>query len=158
MRITRLGRIALSITLIALAAACGDATSPASNDLAANRQRWAAANVNDYQYIYRALCFCATIDSVRVLVSADSVRSAIRLPKGEQLDPSEFPTVEALFKIVDDANAAKREVHVAYHWQFGFPTKIDLPGRPGWADDGATYFISGFQIATLTTSSALDRR
>lgn len=149
MNAMRCARLAVTVACAALASSCSNATSPLSNELSVQRHRWDSAKVRDYQFTYRALCFCAITDSVRVLVIADTVQSATVISSGQQLDRTFVPTVVGLFKIIDDALVAKRDVHATYDSQYGFPTQIELPGRPGFADDGATYIIRDFHVATL---------
>jgi hypothetical protein len=141
-----------------LASACSSSTAPRQIDLEGNRHRWAEHMVHDYQYTYRTICFCALIDSARVLVVADTVQEVVELPSGVRLNPKSYPTVEGLFQIIDNAIASKYDVHVTYAPDLGYPTEIDIPAKPGVLDDGVTYLIHDFLIAALTDRAAGTRR
>ena len=136
-------RVSIVAVLALLLAACsadpvGDATSttePASSDspsdqLAAARERWAAASFSSYQYVFEDDCGeCdPTYSEPQLAVVWDQAATASQ------------PTIEELFAHIETAIADGLSVEVTYNAEWGHPTEIaiDMEAR---AYDGGTHLF-----------------
>ena len=100
-----------------------------SSDLARNRQRWATAQLHDYEFDYRLLCFCApdATEAVHVVVRADVIVSVVR--KRDGLPAATVygggPRVDELFAAVQRAiDQHPARLDVTYDATYGYPTSI----------------------------------
>jgi hypothetical protein len=111
----------------------GDATG----DLARARQTWEASGVQDYELRLERYCYCGLVGPV-VVVVRDGVRVQV-VPEdteSEYFSPADFPDVEGLFEVIDDA--LRRRAHrltVVYHPTLGYPTDIDIDYQENVADE-----------------------
>jgi hypothetical protein len=112
-------------------AACADPNGPEQNELNANLARWEAAEIEDYRFRFRRMCFCIFIDPVTIEVRAGQIASVVNADSGTVADTTQmsgyFLTVDARFEVIQDA--IDREAHsleVEYRTQRGYPTSIGI--------------------------------
>ena len=143
----------LTLTLLAFATACSDATNPAADpkiasdppvtDLAAARQRWKAQDLHTYAFILRRSCFCGNTHPLFVAVVNDKVAGVLDFQTTESLDPTLGETVDDLFDFIQKAvDRPARLIRANYDAVKGFPTEIDYDGEAQIADDEIFYRIS----------------
>lgn len=141
--------VALLAILALSGSACHVSTSPES-DLDTARSRWTRSHPSSYDIVVRRVCFCATEVTNPVLVSVREgvVTSRTYVGSGAQVSAqfaSLFPTVEGIFRIVDDALGRNAyTLDVAYDPAYGFPVTIDIDYVNNAVDDELTVQMSGF--------------
>jgi len=111
-----------------------------ASDLARNRQRWASAQLHDYEFDYQLICFCApdATEQVHVVVQHDTITAVTRardgLPAARQY--TVWPKVDDLFDDVQrqlDRNVARLDV--SYDPTYGYPRSIVVDVALMAADD-----------------------
>ncbi len=120
-----------SVVCLPMLTACSDLHGPEQSELNANLAVWQSANIEDYQFRFQRLCFCAFIDPVIIEVRHGDIASVILADSGTVVDTTQmgghFLTVGGLFEVIQDA--IDQEAHsltVEYHAQLGYPTSIDI--------------------------------
>ena len=115
-------------------------SSDGEEELAANRQRWAAQGPDDYRFTYTRTCFCMPQDRgpFEVTVRGGEVAAATYRGEGEPSDRalSEYQTVEDLFALLAEAydrDAAR--VDVTYDPATGQPTSFYIDYSEQIADE-----------------------
>jgi hypothetical protein len=111
-----------------------------ANELARNRERWASAQLHDYEYDYQLICFCApdATEQVHVIVRHDTIATVTRtrdgLPAARQY--TAWPRVDDLFDDVQrhlDRHVARLDV--SYDPTYGYPRSIVVDVELTAADD-----------------------
>lgn len=133
----------MTLVIALLVSACGgpetgsavpgpSAPSGALEELETARQRWAAASLDSYHYVFHN--DCGECDPSERRPREVVVRDA------EPSGPGQH-TVEALFDRVEQAMVDGRSVEVSYHPDLGYPTNlaIDMEDR---AFDGGTHWMA----------------
>lgn len=130
--------LAVALGLSPLVTACGRGPlEPEEDRLAEARARWRSADVSDYDYIFRAICFCgpSATAPVEVEVVDGEVASITSVETGRPAEPA-FPgeelTVEGLFQYLSGVLAGEPAAFSAtYHPELGYPTSasIDFDAR-----------------------------
>ena len=114
--------------LLALLAASCNSMGPAFNpaqELVVHRSQWRKANIHDYTFDYTVLGQ-AIGPSVRIIVLADTVRSASRLDTGAACPVAGLPTIEGLFSEIQDLLGSRNyQTTVQYNSTWGFPILIN---------------------------------
>jgi hypothetical protein len=130
-------RILLLISAMVLAG-CSDALGPGHSltDLGVARQRWRTRGYDAYTYTIRTSCFCANVHPTRVIVSRDTVRSAVDLVTNQAIDPRWVMTIDQLFEFIQQGiNKPAQMLEVSYDQRLGYPISINYDGAAGIADD-----------------------
>jgi uncharacterized protein DUF6174 len=143
------------LTLLAVAASCGDATAPGRQvtDLDAARQQWRAQNLHTYAFTIQRSCFCTNVHPLYVLVLSDTVAGVLDFETGQWVDRQLGETVEGLFTFIQNAtDRPARVIRADYDATRGFPTEIDYDGAAQIADDEIFYRISDVHPVPLATS------
>lgn len=105
----RVGRLALVLVSLA-AAACG-VTGPSGRHageqarLDQARARWRAQSIVDYTYVFSRGCFCVQEyrEPVTITVRGRTIESVVSVAAGVPRDPAQYPTIEGLFDLVQNA-------------------------------------------------------
>ena len=144
--------VAIATTLAALMAC---STGPDSGDLRAAKARWADTNSQNYEMTVQRLCFCGSIDPIRIRVEAGRVVSRTNTVTSQPLDAGQtalYPDVPGLFDLVEDAYHRAFKVAVTFDAQYGFPqeTVIDYIGNA--VDDELTLRVTAFTSLPLPQS------
>ena len=126
-------------------------------DLEAARQRWASARFESYTFTFTRSCECWPALPARIVVERDTVRAVLDPATGEPLRippmdtlalaayPDAYPTVEALFDVIERAAREKADrLQVTYDARLGHPTQIEIDYREDAADDEVTYTLEAF--------------
>lgn len=148
----RLAAIAgLILTLDACSVTAPTARADEASDLARNKQRWASAQIHDYEFDYQLGCFCPQeiTEQVRILVRADAIVSVVRkrdgLPASNQFN--RWPRVDDLFTEVQtrlDQRVAR--LNVTYDPTYGYPTSIIVDVYLMAADDEAQHTAGNLRV------------
>lgn len=137
--------------LLALTVLAGCSTDPAAADLENAKATWQSRNVQNYEITVQRLCFCATIDPVRVRVEAGRVVSQTVVPTGQPLDPAlaaAYPAVPGLFALVEDAYRRAFKVGATFNREFGFPESATIDYVGNAIDDELTLRVTDFAPST----------
>jgi hypothetical protein len=123
-------RIASALLAALVLAGCGDSTAPA-DDLARNRERWGAQGLEEYEFVFRRLCYCPleATEPVQIQVAAGAVAAVIDT-LGQPVDSLSVAryftiTIDSLFGVVEHAiDVDAYRLSVRYHPEFGYPDSI----------------------------------
>lgn len=123
-------RIASALLAALVLAGCGDSTAPA-DDLARNRERWGAQGLEQYEFVFRRLCYCPleATEPVQIQVAAGAVGAVIDT-LGQSVDSLAVAryftvTIDSLFGVVEHAIAVDaHRLTVRYDPEFGYPESI----------------------------------
>ncbi|MEZ5102550.1 MAG: DUF6174 domain-containing protein [Thermoleophilia bacterium] len=152
--------VGLSLLGLVLAAGgltgCGESGEPgervaAAQALAAARERWARSGSETYTLRQARSCFCTPEAVAPVVVRVEDgrpveLRWSDPTTPGEPLPP-DLPTVDALFRAVEDGIADAYAIVVEYDPALGYPTRLALDPAYEISDE-ETMYVS--EILTLT--------
>jgi hypothetical protein len=117
------------------------------NELAAQREKWAAQRIEDYQLTLSRACFCPAEGAGLVVLTVfegDPVEWVYFL-SGDPLEPewaAVFPTVDGLFDFIADAiDRGAEEVSVAYDPEVGLPIEVRVDYRLAAVDEEIAYRV-----------------
>lgn len=116
-------------------------------EIAAQRVKWAARRIEDYQLTFSRICFCAPEGAGLVVLSvlAGEPVEWLYFLSGDPVAPewqAVFPTVDGLFDFLDDAIARGAErIEVAFDPDFGLPTTVRVDYRLAAADEEIGYEV-----------------
>lgn len=136
----------LLVMVTATGCACSQPSEPGIvNDRA--RARWAAQEIRDYRFDFDRQCFCVpeAVEPVRIEVRDGEIAAVRSRTTGESLAASAYVqwfTVDQLFRLIEQAEAAGQDVRVDYHW-LGYPRKIEIGSLA--ADAGVVYAVSALE-------------
>jgi hypothetical protein len=140
----RLVPIACGAALVLTGCSITEPSSRSGNhaELSRNRQLWASARLDDYEFDYRLSCFCTqeSTEQVRIVVRDDVVSSVVRVRDGAPAlpKPGGWPTIEALFADVERLLDSQAErIEVSYDPTYGYPRQIAVDVHLMAADDGS---------------------
>lgn len=116
---------------------CGSPTSvaldhPTVAEVQAYRARWDALGIGTYSFTYEFSAFTALAgQSIRLAVSADTVRRAVLLGTNQALDdPGGFPTIDGLFDLAQEAASRDSLESISFDPVYHYPTSIQLLSIP----------------------------
>jgi hypothetical protein len=116
-------------------------------ELRAQRERWAAQRIEDYQLTLSRSCFCAPEGAglvVLTVLDGEPVEWLYFL-SGDPLEPewqAVFPTVDGLFDFVEDAiDRGAETIEVTYDAELGLPTHVRVDYRQALADEEIAYEV-----------------
>ena len=144
-------RIAPSLLVfLPMLTACSDPHGPEQSDLNANLAVWQSANIEDYQFRFQRLCFCAFIDPVIIEARGRDVASVVLADSGTAVDTTQltdyFLTVDGLFEVIQDAiDEEAHSLTVMYHAELGYPTSIDIDYLLNAVDEEVSFRASGVE-------------
>jgi hypothetical protein len=146
----RFGRLALVLSAVALAAACG-VTGPSGRHaeeqarLDQARIRWRAQALTDYTFVFRRGCFCVpeVREPATVTVRGGAIASVVSVEGGAPRDPALFYTIEGLFGLVQDAiDEDAAVIRTEYDPARGFPVSAYLDRSERIADEELSFEVS----------------
>lgn len=101
------------------------------------RLMWERQGIDDYRYLFSAVCFCPERGPVQVTVRDGEVID-VQSTSGGGLIP--VLTVDELFDAIEDARARGTYTKVEYHPRLGYPTSAEIGTLSN--DAGTLYLIS----------------
>ncbi|HJU87581.1 MAG TPA: DUF6174 domain-containing protein [Gemmatimonadota bacterium] len=116
-------------------------------EIAAQRGKWAAQRIDDYQLTFSRTCFCAPEGAglVVLTVRAGEPVEWLYFLSGDPVAPewrAVFPTVDGLFDFLDDAvDRGAEGIDVAFDPDFGLPTTVRVDYRLAAADEEIGYDV-----------------
>ena len=125
--------VAAAFALLPCIASCsmttGTARTDAERELARNRERWASANVHDYEFDFQRSCYCVpeSTERVHITVRNDEVTSVRRSRDGQPASTAvgAWPRVNELFEDIRRRLAEGVErLEVTYDATYGYPRSI----------------------------------
>ena len=144
-------RTSLTIALLALAA-CGDGLPVSTGfvlSLRAAQERWQSSAIDSYELTVRRICYCLSVDAVRVTVENGVVVSRTFAATGAPV-PSTYadlyPDVPGLFAIVEEAARSADDVDTRFDATYGFPAEISIDWDEVAVDDEISYRTESFTI------------
>ena len=139
---TSVSRAAL-LVIVAATLSCRSTTVPEWEVRIAEGE-WARHGSASYRITVTRACFC--FDEMMGPVVVDVVDGAIRSRHYEATGApvperyaNIFPSIDGLFEIIETARRERRQLAVAFHPTYGYPTRIaiDMDQRP--VDGGITW-------------------
>lgn len=116
-------------------------------EIAAQRAKWAAQRIDDYQLTFSRVCFCAPEGAGLVVLSVleDEPVELLYFLSGDPVAPewqSVFPTVHGLFDFLEDAiDRGAEQIDVDFDPDLGLPTSVRVDYRIAAADEEIGYEI-----------------
>jgi hypothetical protein len=153
--------VLLLLTAILLKGCSHSNTEPSlAGEVKVAQEKWESNKLTNYEYTYQALCFCAYIDSMIIVVENDSVtdvlnyasRESFTIQQGQQerpiLDvyPSLFKTISEFYEKWDSVIPTAYMAEFEWDKRNGLPITVYIDGSEGIADDEITYNFSGLKI------------
>ncbi|HEX6373471.1 MAG TPA: DUF6174 domain-containing protein [Longimicrobium sp.] len=126
-----------------LLAACAAPLVGGGDDGSLARLVWERQGIDDYRYVYSAVCFCPERGAVEVTVRDGQVVEV------RNTDPSarvagdatrQVLTVDQVFDRIEEAEANGTYTRVEYHPRLGYPTSAEIGTLAN--DAGTLYLIS----------------
>jgi Family of unknown function (DUF6174) len=144
-----IGALLLRVALLAPAAGAQVVDPQAALD--ANRARWDAANVLDYQYRMQRGCFCPPdLTEPGIVKVRDGAIESVESPDGlSLLDPADYLTIDGLFDVIQDAiDASADAIQATYDETLGVPLSISIDYLLPAADDEISYSATELVVGT----------
>lgn len=116
-------------------------------EIAAQREKWAAQGIVDYQLTFSRACFCAPEGAGLVVLTVleDEPVEWLYFVSGDQIAPewrAVFPTVHGLFDFLEDAiDRGAEDIDVVFHPDVGLPISVRVDYRLAAADEEIGYEI-----------------
>jgi hypothetical protein len=108
---------------------------------------WDRENPANYAVTVQRLCFCVTVEPVRIVVQNRVVISrtvvATQLPLPANLNDL-YPDIPGLFATIKDAYARADAVTVSFDPRYGFPSDATIDYVKSAIDDELTLKVSDF--------------
>jgi hypothetical protein len=132
-------RLAAALAMVATAAAsCQEAEREAA--LTEARQKWAAADIDDYSWTVEKSCFCIGLPGQVNITVVDGVVTAT----SAAVDPDYPQTVDDMFQLIEDSLDAD-DLVVSYNRQLGYPELISIDFYADAIDDEVSYAAGEFR-------------
>src|SRR5713101_3204002 len=129
-----LSRLSCSVAAggVGLMVACSSPTSPTSvQSISAHRALWEGQRLTNYSYTYQFAAFTAFANQpLRLEVRQDTVHSVVVLATGQNIVPTYFPTIDALFDRAILAAQNGSLTGIAFEPVRGFPTLLSYAAIP----------------------------
>jgi hypothetical protein len=119
------------------------------DDLDAARERWSAAEIDDYAFTVRRSCFCPPEYSGPYRTTVRDGRIAGVTMDGRPVSAQQYevPTVVSLFDRLAQAYASgAAEVRASYDARTGHPVEVWIDQDRSMADEETGFTISDFVI------------
>lgn len=116
-------------------------------EIAAQRVKWAAQRIDDYQLTLSRVCFCAPEGAGLVVLSVLEGEPVewLYFLSGDPVAPewqAVFPTVDGLFDFLEDAlDRGAEEIEVAFDPDLGLPTTVRVDYRIAAVDEEIGYEV-----------------
>ncbi|HET6637429.1 MAG TPA: DUF6174 domain-containing protein [Gemmatimonadota bacterium] len=116
-------------------------------EIAAQREKWAARRIEDYQLTFSRACFCPPEGAGLVVLNVLEGEPVewLYFLSGDPVAPEwqpVFPTVDGLFDFLEDAvDRGAEEIEVAFDPGFGLPTTVRVDYRLAAADEEIAYEV-----------------
>jgi hypothetical protein len=128
--------------------------SPLQAELDANRAKWAAMGLDDYEYNLFTGCSCPDrIVGPNIMTVSDGVVTGIRsAADGTPIELEEgffYPTIDDLFDRIQrafDGEVRGNAFSAQYDDEFGYPTSIYIDWVPEYADEESSYYARDLVI------------
>jgi len=144
-------RLATALLTVALLVACSDSPlGPGEfREAARAKARWEARGFVDYDFEYRAACFCPPELTEWALVSVRDGRVAsVQMVDSRVLINPEYltmwPTVDAMFDRIfrdHESDSFLLDIIAQFDRQLGYPTLVNLVFDSGIQDAGGAHYL-----------------
>ena len=107
------------------------------------RAMWQAQDIDDYRFTYSRVCFCIQRGTVRVTVRGGQVTD-VRQESGQPVPReswAEYPTIDALFGYIAEAQARNDYTAIKFHPTLGYPVEAEIGTLAN--DAGTRHILSG---------------
>lgn len=141
----------LVLAAAALAAACGDSTSPGQpGDLVIQRALWESRAIHSYDFDLTSSNEWFPPRTTRVSVRSGVVTKIVDVATGDSIGPGNspgWPTMDDLFdraaEVLESAESEEGEYVVLFHPTLSYITRLSAD-RFAWADDSFSYEVRNF--------------
>ncbi|HEX5871519.1 MAG TPA: DUF6174 domain-containing protein [Longimicrobium sp.] len=122
-------RLIRSLAPALLLAACAAPLVGGGDEDSLSRRRWEGQGIDDYRYVYDAVCFCAERGPVQVTVRDGRVVEVANADPNARVAGGatrQVLTVDELFDRIEEAEANGTYTKVEYHPRLGYPTSAEI--------------------------------
>ena len=141
------GRYAVAL-FVAVTGGCG-ISGPARSKAQFERAKalWTSTRVPDYSYTLQRVCFCASVDPVRIAVVGGQVASRTNITTNQPVPAAEaplYPNIDGLFAIVEDAFNRASSISATFDPVNGIPLSAVIDYVSSAIDDELTLSASNY--------------
>ncbi|RWX43416.1 hypothetical protein H206_03122 [Candidatus Electrothrix aarhusensis] len=130
--------------------------NPDGDALNKNRILWKNANLSNYTYTYKRMCFCPQEEDIVVTVQYGNVTAASYYPSHNPVLPERLDglfTVEELFQVIQKAITNEvAQLDVTYNAELGYPESIFIDVDKQMIDEEMTHLVSNLHSNNLHSS------
>jgi hypothetical protein len=140
----------MTIIVGILATACFFADSAERKSILKNQTLWESAGIENYEFVYRRICFCPPEIStpVSIEVRDGEVWSVAYRDSEVHLDPPDttaFPTIPNLFVTLLNADeVGAHKMTFAFDPEFGFLLTADIDYKANTIDEKQAFRVTEF--------------
>ncbi|CAK8723146.1 Lipoprotein [Candidatus Electrothrix laxa] len=131
--------------------------NPDQDALNSHRTLWKNANLSNYTYTYKRMCFCPPEEDITVTVQYGNVNAASYYPSNNPVLPErldDLSTVEELFQLIQKAITSEvAQLDVTYNADLGYPEHIFIDVDKQMADEEMTHLVSNLHSNSLHSSN-----
>ena len=113
------------------------------------KKLWDRENPASYAVTVQRLCFCGTVDPVRIVVVNRQVVSRTVVVTQQPVPANLielYPAIPGLFAIVKDAYGRADAINVSFDGRYGFPTDASIDYIKSAIDDELTLKVTDFAV------------
>jgi hypothetical protein len=115
-----------------------------AGDVSQQRGVWDAQDLDDYRFAYSRVCFCVQRGTVQVTVRDGRITDVRQVESGQPVPREawgEFPTVDALFERIAEAQSRNEYTALKFHPTRGYPVEAEIGTLAN--DAGVRHMLSG---------------
>ena len=116
------------------------------------KRLWDRENPANYAVTVQRLCFCASVEPVRIVVVNRQVISRTVVATQQPLPASLndlYPDIPGLFAIIREALVRADAVNVSFDGQYGFPSDATIDYIKNAIDDELSLKVTAFMILAI---------
>lgn len=127
--------IVLLFAIPGLLVSCG--TSESIDKIEIAKERWEAANIDNYKAEVERICFCPPPSKYTVVVENGSIVEVVNSETGEDIEQDNgYKTIDELFTwLLEAASRNPKKLELEFHSELGYPTFIDYNQSDMIADE-----------------------
>lgn len=134
----------MGLALMPLTLACSGVFGPGNGEFEENLVKWRESGIDDYQFRFQRLCFCAlSVESMIVEVRDGAIVSVVDADSGEPIESGHgdfYLTVDGIFAAIRDAlDRDAHELTAIYHETLGYPIEVDIDYEENAVDEEVSF-------------------
>lgn len=108
--------------------------------------KWQTAEIEDYEFLFSAYCFCPPNGGLVVVKSGEVVAVLNRNTRQpEDVDLLNYPSIDELFSYIGRALDNSQEIEYSFNGRYGYPFEVAIDRSKMPMDAGVIYKIGSFK-------------